>query len=327
MAALIISELLFFVVNKFGKVPIDQINKVVNNFYTTGDVRDAKEVLRGEIVRILTPDDADAANDKLARRVIPDLPRLITHSKGDNRGMQETADLLELFVKADELKVIEKLPTFVAAKYDKIPAVKPEDLDICLLARRLAKLEDTVAGHSRALVDVADWPPLGSPSSSSWAAMAKYPASVPQSTAAGVSAQSSIIVQPKPSGQVPSSAVMSVKSRSQPYAGTRRLNGTQEVPSTSTLKGVPRKLHAFVSRLAKDTTVENLEQWLSNVGICDVVCRKIEPPEGRTFHTSAFKVTCDSKYAELFYDEGNWPQGCELRDWVFRARRNDDNNQ
>ena len=91
-----------------------------------------KKVLRGEIVRILTPDNADAANDELARRVIPDLPRLITHSKGDNRGMQETADLLELFVKADELKVIEKLPTFVAAKYDKIPAVKPEDLDICL---------------------------------------------------------------------------------------------------------------------------------------------------------------------------------------------------
>ena len=96
MAALIISELLFFVVNKFGKVPIDQIKKVVNNFYTIGDIRDAKEVLRGEIVRILTPDDADAANDELARRVIPDLPRLITHSKGDNRGMQETADLLEL---------------------------------------------------------------------------------------------------------------------------------------------------------------------------------------------------------------------------------------
>jgi len=96
MAALIISELLFFVVNKFDKVPIEQIKKVVNNFCTVGDIRDAKEVLHGEIVRILMPDDADAANDELARRVIPELPRLITHSKGDNRGMQETADLLEL---------------------------------------------------------------------------------------------------------------------------------------------------------------------------------------------------------------------------------------
>ena len=43
MAALIISELLFFVVNKFGKVPIDQTKKVVNNFYTIGDIRDAKK--------------------------------------------------------------------------------------------------------------------------------------------------------------------------------------------------------------------------------------------------------------------------------------------
>jgi len=70
----------------------------------------------------------------------------------------------------------------------------------------------------------------------------------------------------------------------------------------STLKGVPRKLHAFVSHLAKNTTVENLEEWLSNVGICDAACHKIEAPESRTFQTSAFKVTCDSKYAELFYD-------------------------
>ena len=43
MAALIISELLFFVVKKFGKVLIDQIKKVVNNFYTIGDIRDAKK--------------------------------------------------------------------------------------------------------------------------------------------------------------------------------------------------------------------------------------------------------------------------------------------
>jgi len=192
--------------------------------YTIGDIRDAKEILHGEIVRILLPDDADGATDELARRVVPELPRLITHSNGDNRGMQETADLLELFMKADELKVMDKLPTFVAANYDKISAVKPEDLDICL-----AKLEDTVAGHSRALIDAADkstvdWPPLVSSPSTSWAAMTKYPASVPQSAAAGVSAQPSNSIQPQPLGQVLSRAVMSAKPRLQPPAGARCLN-------------------------------------------------------------------------------------------------------
>jgi len=60
----------------------------------------------------------------------------------------EVADLLDLLVKADEMNIVDKLPTFVAASYDKIPIVKPEDLDICLIARRLSKLEDTIRTHS-----------------------------------------------------------------------------------------------------------------------------------------------------------------------------------
>ena len=64
--------------------------------------------------------------------------------------------MLDLILKADEMNVLDKLPTFVAASYDKVPIVKSEDLDICLIARRLAKLEDTVSGHTRALIDAAD---------------------------------------------------------------------------------------------------------------------------------------------------------------------------
>ena len=31
--------------------------------------------------------------------------------------------------------------------------------------------------------------------------------------------------------------------------------------------------------------------------------------------TSAFKVTCDARFADMFYDKNNWPDGCDVRDW------------
>jgi len=132
MAVLLILEVLFFVLNKFGRDPVDQIKKIVADFFTVADVREAKELLRAELVRILCPDLSDRTWSELCKHVVADLPRLMTHNRGDNRGLLETADMLDLILKADEMNVLDKLPTFVAASYDKVPIVKSEDLDISL---------------------------------------------------------------------------------------------------------------------------------------------------------------------------------------------------
>ena len=66
---------------------------------------------------------------------------------------RQAKDLSDLLVCADELGNLSKLLTYAAAVLDRIPFAKPEDLDICLLARRVAKLEETVTSHSRTLMD------------------------------------------------------------------------------------------------------------------------------------------------------------------------------
>jgi len=86
-----------------------------------------------------------------------------------------------------------------------------------------------------------------------------------------------------------------------------QFSGKGTTASTSTVKVVPRKLHAFVCRLHKDTKEDDLVAWFDNVDITGIQCYKIKPPENRSFSTSAFKVSCDPKFSELFYDEGNWP--------------------
>jgi len=53
-----------------------------------------------------------------------------------------------------------------------------------------------------------------------------------------------------------------------------------------------------------------------------VVCKKLVAKDGKTFRTSAFRVSCCTESADLFYDEALWPSGVELRDWVFYPKTN-----
>ena len=84
-----------------------------------------------------------------------------------------------------------------------------------------------------------------------------------------------------------------------------------------TIKTVPRPLACFVGRLDINTTEEGLHQYLDAQGFKGVVCRKLESKNGRTFKSAAFKVTCPQESYDLFYDERCWPDGAELRDWVY----------
>jgi len=86
------------------------------------------------------------------------------------------------------------------------------------------------------------------------------------------------------------------------------------------VKGVPRKpiLAAYVGRLHKDTSEEVLTKYLTDEGMRGIVCKKLTAKNGKKINTAAFFVSCCPESSELFYDETRWPEGSELRDWIFR---------
>ena len=48
------------------------------------------------------------------------------------------------------------------------------------------------------------------------------------------------------------------------------------------------------------------------------MCRKLKAKDGKVFRSSAVhSVSCSVEFKDLFYDEGTWPAGCELRDWIY----------
>ena len=102
--------------------------------------------------------------------------------------------------------------------------------------------------------------------------------------------------------------------------GVRRPN--DQYGNVSSVKGVPRKLTAFVGRLHIDTSAEALKSFLTDAGLHDVTCIKLKPPSGRNFKTAAFMVSADANDRELFYNENTWPEDCELRDWYFKPKVN-----
>jgi len=46
--------------------------------------------------------------------------------------------------------------------------------------------------------------------------------------------------------------------------------------------------------------------------------KKLAARDGRVFPTAAFRVTCCPESSDLFYDHQCWPEGAELRDWIYR---------
>ena len=98
--------------------------------------------------------------------------------------------------------------------------------------------------------------------------------------------------------------------------GTRTNNAV-----TQPIKAVPRRniVAAFVGRMSKDTKEEDLKLYLESAGVKDVICHKLKPKEGYKFTTSAFFVSCNVDSRDIFWDCSSWPEGAELRDWVFRS--------
>jgi len=76
-------------------------------------------------------------------------------------------------------------------------------------------------------------------------------------------------------------------------------------------------LAAYVGRLHSDTTEEILTEFLTDMGIKGAVCKRLKAKNGQIFRTAAFYVTCCEESKDLFYNESCWPDGAELRDWIY----------
>ena len=313
MANVTVSEVLCFIANKFSVLTKLQLKSILVGFYTQEEL-------------IVAKDGLFASSAKLN---VDGLPRPVKRARGDNRAKLTADDLLDLYMCLDEKGCLDRLPTYVARNLERVPSVKLEDMELyCVsqklesLDKRLSAVESVNAKLDRVMVQLDTQQANITDVVEKVSSTATFKDACGQLDHHPTEAASALVVVD--TDKADSGGWHTVHRKSDGARNSRRqairVRGTKVGITDDAVKVVPRKpvLAAFVSRLHRDTTDEELTTYLTREGMKGVVCRRLEPKDGQTFRTSAFYVSCCVESAELFYNEECWPAGVELRDWVYK---------
>lgn len=247
------------------------------------------------------------------------LPRQIKRQPSDNKKKLDCDDILKLYKALDLAKV--NLPQFMAGNLSRLPSVKPGEVDIYVMAVTIANLTQQLQKVTERLVA------LEAPPKQSYRKDPTPVETVIQSevTSGATGERDSGRTDDSWSGIAASNADewkhVEAKRKARAPAPIR-VKG-RSTDNQDKLKSVPRKpiLAAYVGRLHPDTTAEDLSKFLEDEGIKGVVCRKLLSKNGTVYKTAAFYVTCCIDSRDLFYNENCWPEGVELRDWIYYNRQ------
>jgi len=310
------SELLFYIQNNVASVPRDVLMTTLCGFFTESEVLEAKNALFGVAATVA------AANDGSSY----DLPRIRVR-RGDGKQRADAGDILDLWEVIDTSKI--ELPLFVAANQKRIPPVAVADSDLCVMSVYMIELKEqmkVMASEQKRLVDAVaavhtkvsqPQVQLASSAASDRRALEAPVLSPVDTVSQAPRASWASVVQ----DAVASNVVMQLPRRPPVIMRPPVLHGKKELSSTgSGLKSAPRRIAAFVGRLHKDTSETELQTYMKDAGLINPWCKKLSAKDGRVFNTAAFMVTCDYGCHDTFYNEATWPEGCELRDWVFYGK-------
>ena len=307
-------ELLCYVQNNFDKCSKASLITTISGFYDVEEIVSAKTKLFEVLDDIRT-----------AGHVIDGKHRPIQRKANDNKRRLDADDLLSLYADLDAAKA--PLPTFTAGNLRRIPPFEPDATDFCSLAMTVRQLQSQMAvlqdGLSKVIGSSAS---VASLSASNHVSL-REPYSVSEGTNSASDAPGSVAAEDS-CGQSSWAATAMVDAAKwntvQKKASSRpkpqfKIRGSA-VTNSDKIKSVPRVLAAYVGRLQKDTTEEDLTKYLTDVGMRGVVCKKLVSKDGKVYNTAAFYVTCCAESKELFYNEACWPEGVEVRDWVYYSK-------
>ena len=133
---LVLSDVLCFLVNKYGKVSSKMLKNVLSDYYSAEVVSDAKFQLSSDI---------DMLNLSTQR------PHMPQRRDVDGRITKEVDDILSLFNFTDENKLTDKLPKYVASSPDCMPSLRLYDGDMNTVMNILRNLEMKVVDLGLAL--------------------------------------------------------------------------------------------------------------------------------------------------------------------------------
>jgi len=137
---LVLSNVLCFVANKIGKIPVKTLKSILSDFYDVVVLCEAK-------VRLLDDIKSLATSVKL--------PHIPQQRQGDNRIVREINDIITILTRLDEHKLIDQLPRYCASGPDEMPSSRICEGDLNVFMIMLEKLHGKIDEFGSALAAIS----------------------------------------------------------------------------------------------------------------------------------------------------------------------------
>ena len=138
-SALVLSDVLCFVKAKYVTVPIKQLKSALVDFYSVESLSEAKVQLLYDIE---------------AMKSVVSFPHVPRRRDGENRIAREVDDILSVFCRLDEHKLIDSLPQYVSGSPDCMPSIRLFEGDMNVLMIMLDKMHGKIQEFGSALTSI-----------------------------------------------------------------------------------------------------------------------------------------------------------------------------
>jgi hypothetical protein len=343
----VVNEVLCYLFNKFDRCPQKQIKTIVLNFYTCEELIAAKDLLFAKAGEI-DVSDIDVEIPRNKRRL------------GDNKSRLDLDDILHLMTLLDEHKLTDKLSTFVAAKLERIPDVKIEDIDSFVMARKIEQLEirmskvetrsvtleidssGTSGGPAQASESKEEITPLSAGSGGLFSSSAALEKAAVAMQAAAEKLSFADMLQPasaqtsdnwfkvgangKPinlkNQQGIGNAIVAPSSKVKPKRA--RVLGDNVENNSGLKSAVPivKKSVLLIDNLSADCTPVMIEDHLKHAEIKVLNCfvAKSWVKSKDETEISAMRICVPAESREAVMNSQLWPSGVLIRDWKFKVK-------
>lgn len=338
MTDLVHSELLCVLQNHMQDYERDILLNKISNFYTTDEISRAKSLLFTFMDKIDPSEKLKAAPPKLVIR------------RGDAKSKSDTSDILDLLEYITNNKL--DMPIYYSINLQRIPTFSgynTESSEVFIAVKnKVSGMEAALGKLTEMVSELYSNRPQHFPSTSAPPVMPK-PLVLSSQWRPPQSDYCDPIGSTNPDGSIPlpsrsyAAAVGPAKLPDRSWGSSsdtpihvsgpaqqvftmvnhkkvrRSVAGLKSLSSDSMLKVVPRKVTVFIGRLDKETSVDNVTEFLRMAGAEVSSCKKLSgtAKSGREFQSAAFMVTCEARFEQILFDANTWPLDCSVREWFF----------
>lgn len=329
---LVVSELLCYLMRKYGITPNDSLKTLIGTFYSEEEISTAKDLLFATAMELK----------------VDDLPNKVRRRNVAGKKKLEIDDIFVMIDSLDEKQLLLKLPKFVADDLARIPPFNTDDLDVCRLAIRLSELENKVANFLRGTATTQKDGVKKTTLVEKGVIHKSEVTDTNEANEAGaleLSAPRSVgepMLKDRPDKEEPrgdtiepprasyADIAANLGDENEGWTNSRQKRGkkkekvrgsSDKISNFVAAKEIIKKTIYHLDNIAEGTLAEDVTEHLKNIGVPVISCFDCKSfrNQGKT-EARAFRLCIDKQFSKAVLNGENWPKDVIVRPWRFKPQ-------